>query len=84
MLVGDLVETTGRPAAAYATDKSGLILTEQNQEIADPEAVEEWHDAYDEFEDMTPEEQETWVAKVLITYPRMDDMPDPEGYNEIH
>ena len=33
-----LVETTERRAAANATDKSELIRTEANQELADPEA----------------------------------------------
>ena len=33
---------------------------------------------------MAPEDQEAWIDKVLTTYPEMANLPDPEGYNDIH
>ena len=43
-----------------------------------------WEAACDEFDAMAPADPDAWIEKVRTTYPRMDDMPDPESYNDIH
>ena len=83
-MVRHLVDGSDNPVLAYAVEKTQRILTEETMKRVSPEIIQEWHDAFDEFEAMEPEDQEVWIDKVVTTYPDMADLPDPEGYNEIH
>jgi len=33
---------------------------------------------------MPEEEKQAWIEKALSTYPRIDELSDPGGYNQIH
>ena len=83
-MVRFMVEEFDNPVLAYATEKTDRLVTEETLKLLSPEAVQEWHDACNEFEAMSDEEQEAWIDKVIATYPKMDNLPDPDGYNEIH
>ncbi len=83
-MVRSMVEELENPVVAYAIEKTDRMVTEETLKLLSPEAVQEWHDACDEFEVMSEEEQDAWIDKVIATYPKMDNLPDPDGYNEIH
>lgn len=46
--------------------------------------VAEWHEACDESESMSVEAQDAWVEKVLTEYPKIDELPDLDGYNDLN
>ncbi len=79
-----IVEELDDPTLAYATEKTDRLVSKETMEQMPPEAIEEWEAACEEFEDMSPDEQGARIEKVLTTYPAMDDLPNPDGYNEIH
>ena len=83
-MVRSMIEELENPVLAYAIEKTDRIVTEETLKLLSPEAVQEWHEACEEFEAMSDEEQEAWIDKVIATYPKMDNLPDPDGYNEIH
>lgn len=39
------------PALAYAVEKTGRTVTEENMHLLTPEDLQEWHDAIDEYEE---------------------------------
>lgn len=79
-----MVEDCDNPAIGYAIDKTDRVVTQNNMNLLSPEDLSQWNDACEEFEDMPPEEQQVWMDKVLEEYPRVDQLPEPEGYNLIN
>ena len=64
-LIRTIIEVLDNPTLAYATEKTDRLVTEANMKQLPPAAVDEWHAACDEFEDMSPDEQDAWIDKVL-------------------
>ncbi len=83
-LIRTIVEVLDNPTLAYAVEKTDRLLTEEAMKRVPPEVAEEWEAACDQFEEMSPDDQNAWIEKVLTAYPKMEDLPDPEGYNEVH
>lgn len=46
--------------------------------------LDERDEACDEFELMSHEEQQAWIDQVLSSYPKIDELPDLDSYNDIH
>ncbi len=83
-LVRAMIEVNDNPTFAYAIDKTDRIVTEKTMDSLPESAVAEWHEACDEFESMPVEAQDAWVKKVLTEYPKIDELPDLDGYNHIN
>ncbi len=82
-MVRAMVES-GQPMWGYAIDKADRIVTTENRHLLSPEEQAEWDAACDEFEAMWADEQRAWTDKVLSTYPKMDQLADPDSYNAIN
>ena len=83
-IVRFVAENQDDPCTAYAIDKTDRILTEETMASLPESEVAEWHEACDEFELMSEEAQDAWVEKVLTEYPKIDELPDLDGYNHIN
>ena len=83
-MVRGFIEVNKNPTVAYAIDKRDRIVTTVNRKLMTKEDIAEWKAACDEFQEMPEEEKQAWIEKVLSTYPRVDELPDPGGYNQIH
>jgi quinol monooxygenase YgiN len=82
--VRGMIEINGNLTFAYAIDKTDRIVTTDNRHLLSPEEQAEWDAASDEFEAKSPEEQQAWIDNVLSTYPKIDQLPDPDSYNDIN
>ena len=83
-MVRFMIEVNDNPTVAYAIDKTDRMVSEENAELLSDEDLAEWEDACEEFEAMSPDEQQTWTDQVLKTYPKIDELPDPDTYNDIN
>lgn len=83
-MVRGFIEVNKNPTVAYAIDKTDRIVIAENQELMTKEDIAEWKAACDEFQEMLESEKKAWIDNVLSTYPRVDELPDPGGYNQIH
>ena len=72
------------PITGYAIAKTDHIVTSENSHLMSQEDLDEWEDACDEFEAMSEQEQKAWIETVLANYPKVDELPDPDSYNDIH
>jgi len=79
-----MIEVNDNPTIAYAIDKTDRIVTEETMDSLPEAVVAEWHDACDEFEFMAEEAQDAWIEKVLTEYPKIDELPDLDGYNDLN
>ena len=79
-----MIEINGNPTVAYAIDKTDRIVSTETRQLLSPEEQAEWDAACDEFEAKSPEEQQAWIDRVLSTYPKIDQLPDPDSYNDIN
>ena len=83
-MVRAMIEVNDNPTIAYAIDKTDRIVTEENRELLSAEDLVEWEAACDEFESMSEERQEAWIAGVLARYPSIEGLPDLDSYNDIN
>ena len=83
-MVRFMIEVNDDPTVAYAIDKTDRMVSEENAELLSDEDLAEWADACEEFEAMSPDERQTWIDQVLKTYPKIDELPDPDTYNDIN
>ena len=79
-----MIEINGNPTVAYAIDKTDRIVTTENRKLMSKADIAEWTAACQEFEDMSKREQRVWIDTVLSTYPKIDQLPDPDSYNDIN
>ena len=83
-MVRAMIEVNDNPTFAYAIDKTDRIVTTESLDLLPAEALDEWDAACEEFEAMSPEEQKAWIDSVLSSYPRMEELPDLDGYNHLN
>ncbi len=79
-----IVEIDNNPALGYAVDKTDRVVTSENMGFLSDDELDEWVDACDEFDLMSPHQQNTWIGEVLATYPKLHELPAPDLYNHIH
>ena len=79
-----MIEVNNNPMMGYAIDKTDRIATESNIKLLSDDDLDDWDEACEEYELMSPEEQQAWIAKVLSSYPRMAELPDLDSYNDIN
>lgn len=83
-MVRFMIEVNNNPIVAYAIDKTDRVVTEENRKLLSPKDLDEWDAACDEFESMSAEEQQAWVDEVLATYPKINELPELDGYNRLN
>ena len=49
--------------------------------ILSEDDLKEWDEACEEFVSMPEAKRQAWMDKVTGTYPRLEDLPEPEDYN---
>ena len=79
-----MVEVNQNPTLAYAIEKTDRIVTTENMSLLSEEELDEWNAACEEFDTMSWQEQYAWVNRVLATYPTIDELGDPDGYNHLN
>ena len=79
-----MIEVNKNPTLAYAIIKTDRIVTTDNCHLLHQEDLDEWDDACDEFEALSEKEQRAWIDQVLASYPKVDELPDVDAYNDVH
>lgn len=82
-MVRFMIEVNNNPSVAYAIDKTDRVVSTENVKLLSEDEIDEWNAACDEFESSSREEQEAWLDRVLRTYPKLEDLPDLDGYNHL-
>ena len=83
-MVRFMVEVNDNPTAAYAIDKTGLVVSTENMTILSEDDLKDWDDACEEFVSIPEAKRQAWMDKVTRSYPRLEDLPEPEDYNLLH
>lgn len=58
-------------AAAYALDKLGFIVTEENMQFFDADDIDAWSDAVEEYEALPPTPTSDAVGGHRVTFPAL-------------
>src|SRR6266404_4162978 len=83
-LVRGFIEVNNNPTVAYAIDKTDRIITTENRKLMTKAHIAEWKTACNEFQRMSDEKKKAWIENVLLTYPKIDQLPDSLSYNDIN
>ena len=83
-MVRFMIEVNDNPTIAYAIDKTDRVVTAENMKLLSEDDLAEWDEACEEFESMSEEGQEAWIAGVLVRHPSIEGLPDLDSYNDIN
>ena len=83
-MVRFMIEVNDNPTMAYAIDKTDRIVTTENRKLLSADDLAEWEAACDEFESMSEDDRQTWINKILASYPTMGALPEIDSYNHIN
>ena len=79
-----MIEVNENPTMAYAIDKTDRIVTAVNMKLLPANDLAEWDAVCDEFEAMSDDGRQTWIEKVLASYPTVEGLPAIDSYNDIN